>query len=1131
MLEIQTTELRSDERDKKTCEAKKRRGDDAARIDAIDASVASSSGARNWVHKLKGGTCALTALPHLDTNRTFDLIIGSDLLYDSTHCAPLAACLARRLEKTQKARAHVVLAVRRGALIARLCVCARNRWGLRFEVRALDVFEEEREYYSLIFRFTDSIQLQRMDYEPHFETPVLNEIRAQERKWGLSGKVTLMLLRRFACTDKRVSMTSMGSSRFGSARSTMSRFTPIRGNSRSYWDCVALELPAFMNLGGVMVDPHLENVPPCFSSWLNNSILSSAVKTGVMQMYEHLTDRWVEVLLALNDERIHIISTTNSKLAASVVALPDKVRVELCPDNAYVFQVYPEDVNECKLVSGTAYAEYTFKVAHKHAALEWVYSIQNRAEIVSNEDMIASLEMDIEEHEFDTFLKDDLQTVSDNIHFEGMVSNHTLRPLFEKYLADSNKDENFKFWQYAEDFRRGHPQAESPFAFRSSAQDTKLSNERQVVRHWAGLLFGAFLEDNSPYQVGECSSEERIAIKEQVLQNPAPDIFGEVQTACFRLLKFAEYPDFVTHKSYVKHLRMSYLPYARRAVRYRRPEGDEREGAWTKASAIRKATLSTDESKMHLPSMPCPWRKGQAKMPGASSSGKSGRGGNMEVAFQPWLDQNWWNYIDMTEWKSFATNSAHEDSLGKMLPKWMPLNMDELRSILSVLHDERKEKLSANYKLNDMNLRRHDKIPKVSDPPVVLAPLDGKPSMAPRFSDHSALMPLSFGLSTEKVVHEEVHPTRLSVDMRDPSVPDDSIIGDSIRRFDKSYPQRLTRRRVMDPIVGNAWGIQGTFIFCGTMRSVTKKREQITEVSKLISRRPSIFGGLEDKRITEDDLLEHSICDESTKVNGDVARRIVVLTNYHGQGRLYIIDPRNPGKMPGGCFMIYLPRTHGPRFSPEGNMCCFHLPMVNKAGDRERTTILFEPEGITNYDSLRLNMEWIRHLHPYCGRDGAVGILKYGPLEKEGMGNKQLRLRTFVLTTDGTMHYYKPDNTSHQGFIDLRGLKALQWIRDAEQKATFFKNAMKRDLTKFQLTDRNGRAWVLASRHKEDAVLWGNKIYLVAFGEDTEGERRRSLVHDSFVTEMDSIPEIVVDGDTGVAVKADENKRSSTVIA
>ena len=151
VLEIRATELRSDARDAAwvTSEKKRSSGDDdadAARVDAIETtSGASSFGARNWVHKLKGGTCALSSLPHLDETRTFDLIIGSDLLYDSTHCAPLAACLARRLEKTQNARAHVVLAVRRGALIARLCVCARNRWGLRFEVRALEVFEEERE--------------------------------------------------------------------------------------------------------------------------------------------------------------------------------------------------------------------------------------------------------------------------------------------------------------------------------------------------------------------------------------------------------------------------------------------------------------------------------------------------------------------------------------------------------------------------------------------------------------------------------------------------------------------------------------------------------------------------------------------------------------------------------------------------------------------------------------------------------------------------------------------------------------------------------------------------------------------------------------------------------------------------
>ena len=99
---------------------------------------------RNWVHKLRGGAQTLASLPRLGEDETFDVIIGSDLLYDEAHCAPLAACLARRLEKAEAARAHVVLAVRRGALIAELCARAHMSWGLRFEVRALDVFEEER---------------------------------------------------------------------------------------------------------------------------------------------------------------------------------------------------------------------------------------------------------------------------------------------------------------------------------------------------------------------------------------------------------------------------------------------------------------------------------------------------------------------------------------------------------------------------------------------------------------------------------------------------------------------------------------------------------------------------------------------------------------------------------------------------------------------------------------------------------------------------------------------------------------------------------------------------------------------------------------------------------------------------
>jgi predicted nicotinamide N-methyase len=97
----------------------------------------------NWVHKIAGGSDAARALPRLPTDETFDIVLGSDLLYDSTHAAPLAASIASRVRKTEIARAHVALAVRSGALVADLAANAARR-GMLVEVRALDEFEEEK---------------------------------------------------------------------------------------------------------------------------------------------------------------------------------------------------------------------------------------------------------------------------------------------------------------------------------------------------------------------------------------------------------------------------------------------------------------------------------------------------------------------------------------------------------------------------------------------------------------------------------------------------------------------------------------------------------------------------------------------------------------------------------------------------------------------------------------------------------------------------------------------------------------------------------------------------------------------------------------------------------------------------
>ena len=120
--------------------------DSDADEDAVGASAAAPLRLhRHWVHKkLAGAENALASLPRLASDDVFDTILGSDLLYDDTHAEPLAASLARRLRRTARARAHVALAVRRGALAAALArrACAL---GLLARVEALARYEGDRD--------------------------------------------------------------------------------------------------------------------------------------------------------------------------------------------------------------------------------------------------------------------------------------------------------------------------------------------------------------------------------------------------------------------------------------------------------------------------------------------------------------------------------------------------------------------------------------------------------------------------------------------------------------------------------------------------------------------------------------------------------------------------------------------------------------------------------------------------------------------------------------------------------------------------------------------------------------------------------------------------------------------------
>ena len=97
----------------------------------------------NWVHRLHGGAAAARTLDRLRDSERFDVVVGSDLLYDDAHAEPLAASLARRIAKPFGV-AHVTLAVRRGELLEALARAASRR-GLLVGAQAAEPYLGEEE--------------------------------------------------------------------------------------------------------------------------------------------------------------------------------------------------------------------------------------------------------------------------------------------------------------------------------------------------------------------------------------------------------------------------------------------------------------------------------------------------------------------------------------------------------------------------------------------------------------------------------------------------------------------------------------------------------------------------------------------------------------------------------------------------------------------------------------------------------------------------------------------------------------------------------------------------------------------------------------------------------------------------
>lgn len=190
-------------------------------------------------------------------------------------------------------------------------------------------------------------------------------------------------------------------------------------------------------------------------------------------------------------------------------------------------------------------------------------------ELVDN-DIFNAIEEGISERQKNE-TKEQMDYLTKTATFEGMLSNRFLRGYFRNYLMSLCAEESLLFWEYTEDFRRGHPFSPHPFPGfllftpldPSESSTTGLSDKKWeiMVLEWAEMIFNNFIRMDAPYQISEGSREQLNEIVE-ILQKsrlmltserdgdprdedvPPFDLFVKLQQAEFNVLKNHYFADF-----------------------------------------------------------------------------------------------------------------------------------------------------------------------------------------------------------------------------------------------------------------------------------------------------------------------------------------------------------------------------------------------------------------------------------------------------------------------------------------------------------------------------------------------------------------------------------------------------------
>mmetsp|Transcript_22342 Transcript_22342/g.32548 ORF Transcript_22342/g.32548 Transcript_22342/m.32548 type:complete len:1042 (+) Transcript_22342:150-3275(+) len=269
---------------------------------------------------------------------------------------------------------------------------------------------------------------------------------------------------------------------------------------------------------------------------LLREVRSISLMHGRLQ-YQSVKESWREMAVELTEDSLWMTRMSDTTNICSCIPLTPSTTVCFLDESSHSFVV---------ISKGT----HAFRAKSRIEMQLWMDALRSRSVLCGENDVIFMADEYCARGEAE-HTKRDVKILTESASFEGTLRNSYMRGHFRQFLRSNFAEESMLCWEYAEDFRRGHPLSPQPLVSRSGeAGGVSMSDEDQeAVKKWSEFLCSKFIADGAPMQVA-IPGDMKVQIENDIKGVPGPDVFTDMQSQLFNHLKFQIYPNFVQASGY-----------------------------------------------------------------------------------------------------------------------------------------------------------------------------------------------------------------------------------------------------------------------------------------------------------------------------------------------------------------------------------------------------------------------------------------------------------------------------------------------------------------------------------------------------------------------------------------------------